>query len=259
MTALWVMSYNVRYDTPADGADAWAERRDAVCGVIRARQPDVVGLQEVLPRQFRDLRERLPGYQLIGRGRKADGTGEHVPVAVRRDRFTLLDRETFWVSETPDTPGSIGWDAALPRIATRVRLRDERTDATYTVCNTHFDHTGERARAEAAKLLSRRLDGTEPTILTGDFNCEAGSPPYDRLVGEDGTTLRDARAASTLPPFGPPTSRTDFGSLHPEWIIDHVFVDGSFTVRQCGTCSETDRRGRYPSDHLPVLVELDGR
>ncbi|MFC7209557.1 endonuclease/exonuclease/phosphatase family protein [Natronoarchaeum sp. GCM10025321] len=253
MTALWTMSYNVRYDTPGDGDDVWDERRDAVADIVRSRRPALVGFQEPLPHQLTDLRERLPAYEIVGRGRNADGGGERSPIGFRRDRFSVLDRETLWLSETPENPGSVGWDAELPRIATRLRLRDEQTGRTLTHCNTHFAHKGERARREAASLLARRLDGDDPTILTGDFNCEADSPPYRRLVDAG---VRDARSASELPPFGPHTTRTDFGSLHPDWIIDHVFVDGPLSVRQCGTCSETDRRHRYPSDHLPVLAEL---
>lgn len=253
MSALWVMSYNVRYDTPADGEDSWAERRDAVANVVRARRPDIVGFQEPLPDQLADLRDRLPEYTIVGRGREADGDGEHTPIGFRTDRFSLLDRDTFWLSETPDRPGSVGWDAELPRIGTRVRLRDELTDRTLTHCNTHLDHTGTRARRESAALLARKLDGDGPTILTGDFNCQADSPPYRRLVD---SPLHDARTLSTAPPFGPPTTRTDFGSLYRDWIIDHVFVDAAVSVRQCGSCSETDRRGRYPSDHLPVLTAL---
>jgi|AntDeeMinimDraft_4_1070355.scaffolds.fasta_scaffold00019_66 endonuclease/exonuclease/phosphatase family metal-dependent hydrolase len=253
MTALWSMSYNVRYDTPEDGDDVWDERRDAVADVVRSRRPDIVGYQEPLPHQLADLRERLPAYEIVGRGRNADGSGERSPIGFRRDRFSMLDRETFWLSETPENPGSVGWDAELPRIATRLRLRDERTGRTLTHCNTHLDYDGARARREAASLLARRLDGDGATILTGDFNCEADSPPYRRLV-EGG--FRDARSASDFSPFGPHTTRTDFGSLHPDWIIDHVFVDGPLSVRQCGICSETDRRHQYPSDHLPVLAEL---
>lgn len=253
MNTLCVMSYNVRYDTSTDDEDAWPERRDAVADVVRSRRPDLVGFQEPLPNQIEDLRNRLPEYEIRGRGRRADGGGEHTPIGFRRDRFSLLDRETFWLSETPAEPGSVGWDAELPRIATRFWLRDEQAGTTLTHCNTHLDHEGEQARREAAALLARELDSDGPTILTGDFNCEADTPPYRRLV--DGS-LRDARAASTTPPFGPATSRTDFESLYSQWIIDHVFVDSAFSVRQCGTCSEIDRRHRYPSDHLPVLAEL---
>ncbi len=253
MNTLWVMSYNVRYDTSEDDDDSWSDRRDSVADVVRTRRPDLVGFQEPLPHQIADLRDRLPEYEILGQGRRADGGGEHTPIGFRRDRFSLLDRETFWLSETPDQPGSVGWDAELPRIATRFWLRDERTGKTLTHCNTHLDHAGEQARREAAAMLVRELDSDGPTILTGDWNCEQGSPPYQRLVK---TSVRDARAVSTTPPFGPPTTRTDFESLHDEWIIDHVFVDGAVSVRQCGTCSETDRRHRYPSDHLPVLAEL---
>ncbi|WP_377076493.1 hypothetical protein [Natronoarchaeum sp. GCM10025703] len=108
------MSYNVRYDTPGDGDDVWDERRDAVADIVRSRRPALVGFQEPLPHQLTDLRERLPAYEIVGRGRNADGGGERSPIGFRRDRFSVLDRETLWLSETPENPGSVGWDAELP-------------------------------------------------------------------------------------------------------------------------------------------------
>jgi endonuclease/exonuclease/phosphatase family metal-dependent hydrolase len=151
---LRAMSFNVRYDTAADGDRSWDDRKEMVASVIRFHRPEIVGLQEPLAHQFEYLRERLPEYEWVGEGRRAeDAVGEHNPVGYRRERFDRLDWDYFWLSETPDVPESVGWDAELPRILTWVELRDGHTGTRFVAVNTHFDHRGERARLESARLL----------------------------------------------------------------------------------------------------------
>src|SRR3546814_18126337 len=108
----------------------------------------------------------------------------------RPDRFSLLGSGTFWLSPTPDTP-SKGWDAALPRIATWARLKDRSAAQNFLVVNTHFDHIGEVARVESAKMIRRWLgahwqDG-ERVGLGGESKTGAGSATYqDALAQGDG-------------------------------------------------------------------------
>ncbi len=260
MDPLRAMTFNVRVDLEDDGADGWANRRGLVADTIRYHAPDVLGLQEPLAAQVDDLDERLPGYDWVGRSReRSDGAGEYAPIFYDADRFEPEDRGTFWLSETGE-PGSVGWDASHPRIATWVRLNDERGDRPLVVCNTHLDHEGERARREGAALVADRvadLASEATAVVTGDLNCEAGEPPHDRLTGAelgDGRRLVDAVAA-TDHHHGPATSRTDFHSLVPDRRIDHVLVADDARVDAAATLTDRDQ-DRYPSDHLPVVVDL---
>ncbi|QWC19164.1 endonuclease/exonuclease/phosphatase family protein [Halorubrum sp. 2020YC2] len=301
MTAIRVLSYNVRYANRGDHHDAWHDRRDAVGRLVRFHRPDVAAFQEPLPEQREDLRERLPGYEFVGRGRGTDGEGEGCPIAVRSDRFDVVDSDTFWLSETPEEP-STGWDASHPRIATWARVRavdggydaDDHGGATLRVVNTHFDHVSARARREAARLLRERIpetrtgntgdrDGAAPVVLVGDLNCTPGSDPHRILVGDeresdgeaaegdgeaaesdgdaagattgDRAALRDAAAAADLR-HGPATSLTDFARLIDGRRIDHALVSPGVSVEAFATLADRDDRGRYPSDHLPVLARL---
>jgi len=259
--SLRTLTYNVRRDVADDGDYDWAGRRAAVAGTVRFHRPDVVGLQEPLARQYDDLKAALPAYEWVGQSRLAgEREDEFCPVGYRRERFDRLGSGTFWLSETPTEPGSVGWDASWPRIATWVRLRDRRTDKTLVYVNTHLDHEGPRARREAARLLLDRLPelrAGDPVALGGDFNCTDADEPYAILVGEGDreSPLTDARTASSHRPHGPDTTRTDFEALRPGLRIDHVFVDGP-TVEGYGVASDMGGDDWYPSDHLPVVVDL---
>ena len=289
MSRIRVLSYNVRYDNRHDGHDAWYARRDGVADLVRFHRPDVVAFQEPLSGQRADLRERLPEYDLLGRGRKGNDAGEGCPIGVRTDRWRAVDDGTFWLSETPGEP-STGWDATHPRIATwtRIRPRTETdgpaapADTPLLVVNTHFDHVSARARRESARLLRERIpelaaaggedgdaapagspsEGSEriPRVLVGDFNCTAGSDPHRILTGDDpdsGTsdTLRDAAAAAAVR-HGPRTSLTDFSRLIDGRRIDHVLISPAVETEAFATLADRDDRGRFPSDHLPVLARL---
>ena len=290
MTALRVLSYNVRYANRGDHHDAWHDRRDAVGRLVRFHRPGIAAFQEPLPEQRRDLRERLPAYEFVGRGRGTGDKGEGCPIAVRADRWEVVDDDTFWLSETPDRQ-SVGWGAAHPRIATwaRVRAVDGDADALagLLVVNTHFDHVSAGARREAARLLRERLPGlaragasdpaeSVPVALVGDLNCTPGSDPHRILLGDDPDgesrapdgesrapdetdddplRLRDAAAVADLR-HGPRTSLTDFSRLIDGRRIDHALVSPEFDVEAFATLTDRDDRGRYPSDHLPILARL---
>ncbi|MFO7733134.1 MAG: endonuclease/exonuclease/phosphatase family protein [Candidatus Aminicenantes bacterium] len=261
--AVRVMSFNIRFDNLADGANAWPLRKEMAAGVIDFHRVDVAGLQEALASQIKDLETLLPGYAWVGVGRD-DGleAGEFCPVFFRKDRFRLLESSTFWLSEEPQTPGLLGWDAACARVVTRARLRDLWTGRTLTVFNTHFDHIGETARRESAALVLaavRKVAPGESVVLTGDLNCSRTDEPYKALVGTEirpGAALRDARDASRRPPFGPLSSFNGFRTearVRPP--IDHIFVGPGIEVTRAGVLPGA-WDGRFVSDHNPVLAEL---
>jgi endonuclease/exonuclease/phosphatase family metal-dependent hydrolase len=250
-----VMSFNIRYPAADDGPNIWELRHDLVIETIRNQNADILGLQEVLAAQAAELRAALPEYGFIGVGRD-DGAeqGEFVPIFYRRQRFTLTDSGHFWLSAHPDQPGSVGWDAALPRMATWVRLQFKDAPLTeITVVNTHFDHSGERARVESAKVIRRLVEslGGQPLVVLGDFNCPPGSEPHWILTEERShpTALRDALAAADGGTYHAFTGTAREGRI--DWIL---------IGRRCevlaAAIDRTERNGRYPSDHFPVAATL---
>lgn len=224
------MTFNLRYDNPHDGPNRWSARKDAVAQLVREQQPDVAGFQEALPHQRADLEQRLPEYRALGRGREADGSGEQCCLFLRQD--LQVHREgTFWLSPNPNTPGSRGWDAELPRICTWVSL------GSVTVFNTHFDHAGARAREESARLIVARL--RERSVVMGDLNDGPHSPPLRVLRG----ALLDA---------GPADQGTyhEFGALENPPRIDYILVTPDLQLASAQVFST------MASDHYPVVAEI---
>jgi len=271
-STLRIISYNIRYNNPADGVNAWPYRKEQVAALLQRYLPDVIGLQEVVKPQLDDLVARLPTWAWVGVGR-GDGkcADEFAAIFYRRERFDLLATDTFWLSATPHQPGSFGWDAACVRIATWARLRDKTNGARLLLVNTHFDHRGAQAQLESARLLRRFLNDPAqpmPAIITGDFNCTAASPSYQLLTEPNpaaGLPLLDAMQHTETPHRGPlGTWTTNFADPVSD-KIDFIFVwpkptaDGAvtpaLTVRHHAILDD-QTAGRYPSDHLPVLAEI---
>jgi endonuclease/exonuclease/phosphatase family metal-dependent hydrolase/lysophospholipase L1-like esterase len=255
-----VMSFNIRFATADDGADRWENRRELLIQTIRAFNPDILGAQEVLASQARELRAALPDHEFVGVGRD-DGVeaGEFTPILFRRSVLVRRDAGHFWLSRTPDKPGSMGWDAACTRIATWARLAPaDAALCEFVVINTHLDHRGERARLESARQLRRFIDslGDVPIILMGDFNCGPGESPYAELCDPAKTRnpLRDSLA--TLHP-----ADTKVGTFHGfrgrddgrriDWILASPAIEPL-----AATIDRTQRDGRYPSDHFAVTATL---
>lgn len=257
---LMVMSYNIRYDNPDDGINAWPNRKDHVAEMMTdIYNADVIGVQEALKHQLDELQERMPGYSWVGVGRD-DGKdqGEFSPIFYNTDRFDLMATNTFWLSETPDRPGSRSWDAAITRIATWARLSDQESGREFYVINTHFDHRGDVARVESARLITEFIEGLDedvPVLLTGDFNVTEESEAYAVLA--DSPILNDARYLSEEGHEGPTASFSDWESLQPEESrIDYIFVNNHVAVLS-HKIADDRYEGRFPSDHLPVIASVE--
>ena len=261
-TPLKVMSFNIRYDNPDDGPHDWPHRKDMVSRTITFHGVDIVGLQEVLDHQLQDLMTSLPDYDWIGVGRD-DGKkkGEYAPVFFRKTRLDLLEKGFFWLSETPEIAGSMGWDAACTRVVTWGKFQDNVLNHTFYFFNTHFDHVGSRARTESAELLLEKIGaitGGESVIVTGDFNCTRLSKAYVILTrgNDDFQGLQDTQTIAQNGHYGGTQTFNGFSdTVRPGRMIDFIFLLRTGPVLNHGIIA--DRwDGRFVSDHYPVLAEI---
>lgn len=250
------MTYNIRYDNPGDGVNAWPNRIEKVTALIRKYDPDVIGVQEALHHQLQDLVRVLPDYSYVGVGRD-DGKekGEFSAILFRNSRFGLLSDSTFWLSETPHVPGSKSWDAAITRLVTRAKFFDKELKTDFFVLNTHFDHVGVQARSYSAAYLSGQVAGVRmneglPVLLIGDFNFERSEAGYGALVADK--ELIDTKPANdqtgTFCGF-------EVGKMECR-TIDYIFHTKEWILKNYQVITDNDGT-HYPSDHLPVMAEFE--
>lgn len=261
-----VMSFNIRYPNPDDGANFWPQRKEMVASTIRFHEADLVGLQEAFKIQLDELQKLLPDFAVFGVSR-TDGTenpnpdNEFSAILYRRDRFVLVDGGTFWLSEHPEKVGVAGWDAALPRIVTWAKFKDQRTGKMLFHFNTHFDHKGKKARKNSAALIRTKITeiaGNAAVVLTGDFNCRPEDKPYEVLTAAGQGQLLDAFHESEMPHHGPDGTWTNSFKIAgvPGQRIDYIFVKNEVKVLKHAALSDS-WGGRLPSDHLPVLAKIE--
>lgn len=256
-TPVRVMSFNIRYGTANDAGNSWPFRHELVLETAARFQPDILGVQEALPFQAQFLAQGLPHMTYFGRGRQADaGQGEQCGIFYSEERFELLDAGHFWLSATPDVPGTKSWDSSLSRMATWVLLADSRAPSrTLLFVNTHFDHRGAEARWRGASVLKAWLAEQSAThvVVTGDFNCAEGSRPYSVLVSDD---LVDTYRALYPERAENEGTFNGFKGTKSGARIDWILASPSWTVR-AATLDDHSLDGRYPSDHFPVSAVLE--
>lgn len=254
-------TFNIRYDNPGDSLNNWKYRKDTVCKFILEKQLDIVGMQEVLHNQLEDLKEGLPNFAEVGVGRDDGKTaGEYAPLFYRADKFELLDSNTFWLSQYPDSVGFIGWDGACTRIATWAKLKDKATGKVFMAINTHFDHVGVEARRQGALLIIQRIKdivGNQPAVVTGDFNVNDQSEAYQTMTTNE-FVLKDAYKM-TDKKSGPAYTFHDFGRVPVDERekIDFIFVTPQIKVLNTEIAQNPETKTGYLSDHNPHIALLE--
>jgi endonuclease/exonuclease/phosphatase family metal-dependent hydrolase len=257
-----VMSFNIRYGTANDGENRWANRREFLFDVIRTADADLIGLQEALDAQLREIIAAHPGYGVVGVGRDDGRTrGEYAAILFRKDRFHVSDAGTFWFSDTPEVVASRSWGNTITRICTWARLVD-RDGRAFWMYNVHLDHISQPSRERSTQLLADRIAArrvpTEPVVVTGDFNVGEDNAALPVLLGP-----RTGRPSLLVDTFrvrypneqtvGTFTGFVASATTGPK--IDYVLVQPGTDVPDAAIV-RTIRDGRYPSDHFPVTARV---
>jgi endonuclease/exonuclease/phosphatase family metal-dependent hydrolase len=255
--SLKVMTYNIRLNTTSDGVNSWPNRKEKVADLIKKIDADAFGVQEALHDQMQDLLKALPDYTFVGVGRD-DGKekGEYTAIFYKKAKLKVLKSSSFWLSETPEIPGSKGWDAAITRMATFALFETLDSKQEFLVVTTHFDHVGKQARSMSALFLKGWLAGynalkSRPLILLGDFNFQPTEEPYKNLVNDIEPVLIDAR-----PNADKNGTFCGFEKDKMECvIIDYIFHTPDITIEKFEVIQENNGQ-HYPSDHLPVVATI---
>ena len=284
-----VMTFNIRYDEPGDGPNAWPSRRNLAIAAIHRHNPDLLGLQEPLRAQWEELVMALDGYAAFGLVDSREGDVYPHGGFVRTARFEVLDAGLFWLSDTPSVVNSVTWPNDWgARACGWTALRDRLADRALVFACTHLD-TNPDSWLPSAKVLHAELDrvgGALPVILVGDFNCAAGSDAHMFLCKEAG--YRDAwteaghedEGVITFNGFTPVTRVPDepeslqvwlerissplesFGHYrahacaHHNFRIDWILMRGPLVCQSASIDVHADR-GRLSSDHYPVIADIE--
>jgi endonuclease/exonuclease/phosphatase family metal-dependent hydrolase len=251
---LRIMTFNVRQMDGDDGDQAWEHRKELLADTILLHRPDLLGTQEIFPKQTAFLLERIPDFGGFGRGRFGDDRDKHNKIFFDRRRFLLLECGESWFSHTPHVAGSSDWDIPRPRMVSWGRLCTS-TGADILILNTHmpYGRSANEARREAARIVLEQaasLPAHLPLFLTGDFN----SPPDGEIHDLFAATLDDAWSTArerrgpegTLHGFGKVTGRR----------IDWILSRNTEPPLVAETVTHT-ADGLYPSDHYPVVATFD--
>jgi endonuclease/exonuclease/phosphatase family metal-dependent hydrolase len=255
-----VMSFNLRYDKPDPGNNAWTVRKEAVAALITHHAPDIIGTQEGKAHQLLDLHRLLPNYQSVGSDRTGTGTGEHCAIFYHTPRLMCVANGDFFLSDTPEIPGSISsnWGNPLPRMTSwAVFASAAGEEQNITVFNTHLDYRSAQARELGAMLISDRLSHLKPPesylFVTGDFNAASGTAPRQALERPlpNGINLYDALADVEV------EHQLSFHDFTGKAFaaVDTIYYDSRVSLRAVKV--DTGQwKGIWPSDHFPVVAEF---
>ena len=254
---LKVMTYNIRLSLESDKENSWNNRKDDALALMSYYHPDYFGVQEAIPQQMIDIKTNLKDYDFVGVGRD-DGKnqGECSAIFYDKNKLEVTKSGTFWLSETPEKP-SKGWDAAYNRVCTYAFFKIKKTGKQFLAMNLHFDHVGDVARVNSAKLILEKIKKLNPKnvplTLTGDFNLTDDSEPI-KIISK---SLDNVFYHSKKTHYGPKGTFTGFDiNTIPQDRIDYIFVKG-FDVLSNRTINDRRENLLYPSDHFPILAEIN--
>lgn len=265
MSAITVMSFNLKRDLLPFGPHTWQKRVAQAAGLIREVDPDILGTQELTEATLGDMERLLPQYQWVGEGRGGGSKGEYTAIFFRRERFRLLDQETFWLSRTPERP-SRDRTTPFPRICTRCAIQlTDRPEKTVQVYNAHLDHISYFARVRGLREILRRISARHrespgPVLLMGDFNATPTSRTLRRWIAADleesAGLLRDCYWTLLQQGEEIGCSHHGFTGRVKGAPIDYIFTSRDVTLRQVEIRRGPREQG-FPSDHYPVVARIE--
>ncbi len=252
---LKVMTFNIRLSLESDKENSWTHRKTEAIDLLNYYHPDFFGVQEAVPQQIVDIKSGMKNYNFVGVGRD-DGknTGEYSAIFYNETKLKVLESGTFWLSETPEKP-SKGWDAAYNRICTYALFKTKK-GKKFWAFNVHFDHVGNVARENSAKLILEKIQKMNsqefPVVLTGDFNLTENSKPIKMLS----KSMLDSYYHSATKPYDPKGTFTAFDvEKIPEDRIDYIFTQ-KFEIQNYRTINDRRANLLYPSDHFPIFCKI---
>ena len=248
-----MMSCNLRCISPTDwGKKGWFYRADLIIDSIAEQRPGVIGFQEATKWHYSYLVDTLTGYDSVITYRDESFNSEGCPIFYNTELYTLVDKGSFWLSETPEVM-SKSWGAQYNRVCSYVILSDNATGKDFVVFNTHLSHVSDEARINGIQVVLDKISefGSLPAVIMGDFNAEEGSVTYNSVT----ENFLDAKYQ---------TENTSDSHTYNGWgdsekyvRIDYFMISKTgFRVNSYDVLS-AEKDGVYISDHCPIVMEIN--
>lgn len=265
------MTFNIRYGTADDGDNSWKNRKSILIETLKKYQPDILGTQESLGFQIKEIRAALPNWDVFGVGRyqgielparpHESMDGESCRIFYDTTKFKLIEQGTFWHSNTPDVPGSMSWGNTLPRITTWGIFQIKNSGKRFVMMNTHY-HWDEPYVTNSSNLMLekwREIADDLPTILMGDFNLPPTSKIHQLFCGQiDSLSFK----GKFLDPWTLTSKSEQKAGTYNGFTgnkngdrIDWILATPQFKVNNIEIVYD-NVNSKYPSDHFPVIAML---
>lgn len=248
-----MMSYNLRCISPTDwGKKAWFYRANLVIDDIENEKPGIIGFQESTKWHYKYLVDTLKGYDSVIEYRDEAFNSEGCPIFYNTDLYELVDKGSFWLSETPEVM-SKSWGAQYNRVCSYVILTDKASGKDFVVFNTHLSHVSDEARINGIKVVLDKIAefGSLPSVIMGDFNALEGSVTYNSVTENFLDAKKVAEKTSDSHTY------QNWGNPEKFQRIDYFMVSKTvFKINSYDVLSAV-HDGVYSSDHCPIVLEVE--
>ncbi len=253
---LKLVSCNIRFDNPSDGANAWPHRKDFLVETLKKYNPDIIATQEGRFDQLKEFESLLGDFELLDFHRSWIKERMYPCIFIKKNTFEYSQSGDLWLSETPDVAGSRSFESAFPRLMTWTRLQVKNSETAFYVVNTHLDHVKEETRIHQIQVLADQInrfwDKNKPLIIMGDFN-DGPDSKIREIFNQNFKGLQDSWKLFNNQET---TSHHAFhGEMQNGARIDWIMVDERIKIEKC-LMDKTMKNGHYPTDHFPIICEI---
>ncbi len=225
---------------------------------INDNMPDILGVQELNSDWANKMEKYLPQYAYYGVKRGGDENekkSEINGIFYLKDKFTLLECNTFWISNTPEVESKFD-GAGCNRICSYVVLQNKTTGEKIAHLNTHFDNVSVAAQNLGGELVLKKAEELQQAysdlaiVITGDFNQHSNGVSCQTLRNNGFTN------ASSVNPNG--DNMLTYNAWTTETVgkpIDFIFTNNGFTPISYEVVTETGASVNV-SDHYMIKATL---
>ena len=221
--------------------------------------PDVLGVQELNSFWAEKMETLLPQYSYYGVKRGGDSeerTSEMSGIFYLKDKFELLESDTFWISLTPEVESRFE-GAGCHRVCSYVVLKNKATGFIFAHLNTHLDNSSTEAQNLGGELILNKAEelklkyGEIPTVITGDFNQYPDGLAVQKLLQNGFASACDISENGKKM-----TTYHGWGEDLYDAPIDFIFTNNGFAIKDYKVHNEKVDNS-YVSDHFMITAELE--